>query len=246
MLQQCDPIGSREPRRNNDCGGTVKAGLYARVSTAEQTLDQQLLELREVASARKYETVEYVDRGLSGALPEHRRPALQKMMDDAKRGKIKVIMCWDVSRLGRSVQIVVDLVERMRGFNVQFTTLRDNIDTTTAQGEFQFHVFAAMAQLARKMIGQNTRAKLALLKDQGVKLGRPHVGRQKKRKPVNIADVKKFKSMNPGSSLREIEAQFGISRMTVSRMLSQKGVAETDALPSMEGAEKEAVPQTGV
>ncbi len=205
----------------------MKAGLYARVSTDEQTLDQQLEELRRVAEARGYEAIEYVDHGLSGALPEHQRPSLQRMMKDAERGKIKVVICWDVSRLGRSVQIVVNLVERMHKYGTKFTTLRDNIDTTTAQGEFQFHVFAAMAQLMRKMISENTKAKLNLLKKKGVVLGRPAIGVRQSKPQVNADDVIRYAAANKDLTLREIGKHFKIGKSTVGRILSQKGVLKT-------------------
>lgn len=203
----------------------MRAGLYARVSTDEQTLEQQLQELRHVAKSREYESIEYIDHGRSGALPENMRPGLKQMMEDAKRHRINIVMCWDVSRLGRSMPIVVELVERLRGFKVQFATLRDNIDTMTPQGEFQFHVFAALAQLQRKMISQNTKAKLALLRDQGVILGRPRVEVQRKRKAVDPREVVKFYSISqPKPTLRQMETRFLISRMTVSRIL--KAAAE--------------------
>ena len=203
----------------------MKAGLYARVSTDEQTTEQQLVELRHMAESRGYKWAEYVDDGFSGALPEGKRPGLQKMMEDAHRGRIKVVMCWDVSRLGRSVQIVVNLVERLREYGVQFATLRDIIDTTTPQGEFQFHVFAALAQLNRKMISQNTKAKLAILKRRGVKLGPPTIANRKKRKAVDPQMI----TVRIGKmSYREIARELGIGKTTVQRYakampLSHKG-----------------------
>lgn len=207
----------------------MKAGLYARVSTDGQTTEQQLIELRQSATQRGWEITEYVDDGFSGALPESKRPALKRLMDDARSGKIKVVLCWDVSRFGRSVQIVVTAVETLRSHGVNFSTLKDNIDTTTPSGEFQFTVFAALAQLQRKMIGVNTKAALKLRRDRGMILGRPSIARRKKKPPVDPAAILR-RAAAGDLTIRQLGELFKVGKSTVARILknlSQKGPSKT-------------------
>jgi DNA invertase Pin-like site-specific DNA recombinase len=76
----------------------MKAAIYARISTVEQTADNQLIELRRYVEARGWTSAEFVDRGVSGS--KDRRPALDQLIADAKRRKFDVLICWRLDRLG--------------------------------------------------------------------------------------------------------------------------------------------------
>lgn len=95
---------------------TRRAAIYARVSTADQTTDNQLLRLREVAARAGWEIVQTFTETVSGA--SRSRPALDAMMADAARRRFDVVMAWDVSRLGRSLRDLVDLFESLRALKV--------------------------------------------------------------------------------------------------------------------------------
>ena len=77
----------------------MRAALYARVSTNDQVAENQLLELRRYATARGWEATEFVDRGVSGS--KDRRPALDALMDGARKRKIDVVVCWRLDRFGQ-------------------------------------------------------------------------------------------------------------------------------------------------
>jgi integrase len=84
----------------------MKAAIYARVSTTDQTCENQLLELRQYAKARGWTvTREYVDEGVSGA--KERRLALDALLKDAKRRRLDVVVCWRLDRLGRNLRHLV-------------------------------------------------------------------------------------------------------------------------------------------
>ena len=92
---------------------TKKVCLYARVSTKEQDCERQLIELREVAENHDYEVVaEYVDEGISGA--KKSRPALDQMLKDAMSRKFAMVMTLELSRLGRSVQNMCEIVDILK------------------------------------------------------------------------------------------------------------------------------------
>src|SRR4030095_16171178 len=79
-----------------------RAAVYARVSTSDQTCENQLLELRRYCEARGWRATEYVDTGISGS--KDRRPALDALLTDAKRRRFDVLVCWRLDRLGRNLR----------------------------------------------------------------------------------------------------------------------------------------------
>jgi DNA invertase Pin-like site-specific DNA recombinase len=111
----------------------MPAAIYARVSTGEQTADNQLLELRRYVEARGWTAVEFVDRGISGA--KDRRPALDAMVQDAMRRRFDVLVCWRLDRLGRNLRHLVTLIEELQSVGVAFISLGEGIDCTTPAGK---------------------------------------------------------------------------------------------------------------
>src|ERR1700724_3354163 len=97
------PVGSDSDCDHRANGAAImKAAIYARVSTFDQEPENQLQELRRYVSARNWTAVEYVDRGVSGA--KDRRPALDRLVTDAKRRGFDVVVCWRLDRLGRNLK----------------------------------------------------------------------------------------------------------------------------------------------
>lgn len=91
-----------------------KVCLYCRVSTAYQTSENQLRELRGVADRMGYEIVsEFIDNGISGAKSRKDRPALDEMIRMATQRKFEMVMCWSIDRLGRSLQHLVEILNEL-------------------------------------------------------------------------------------------------------------------------------------
>jgi len=104
-----------------------KAVLYARVSTADQNLDTQLHDLRQLAAQRGLEIVhEYTDC-ISGA--RSRRPGLDELMRDARRGRFQVALVWAADRMARSVKHFLDVLDELQRLNIEFVSFRENLDT---------------------------------------------------------------------------------------------------------------------
>ena len=91
----------------------MKAAIYARVSTLDQEPENQLQELRRYTQAREWVAVEYVDHGVSGA--KDRRPALDRLVADARRRKVDTVVVWRLDRLGRSLRHLVTLLDELQG-----------------------------------------------------------------------------------------------------------------------------------
>ena len=112
----------------------MRAGIYTRVSTSEQSVDNQLHELRSYADARSWTVTEYTDV-ISGA--KDRRPALDRMLKDARRRRLDSVVCWRLDRLGRSLKHLVNLLDELQALGVSFVSLNEGIDLGTPSGRLQ-------------------------------------------------------------------------------------------------------------
>lgn len=183
----------------------MTAALYARVSTTEQTCDNQLLELRQYCAARGWRVWrEFVDQGVSGA--KDRRPALDDLIAHARRRRFDIVVCWRLDRLGRNLRHLVMLLEELRDLGVGFVSLGEGIDLATPAGRLQLHILAALAEFERSRIQERVRAGLARVRAQGRRLGRPI-------QPIPLA---RLQAVN-GLSVRAAANQLQVSRSTLQR-----------------------------
>lgn len=153
----------------------IRAALYARVSTVNhgQDVGLQIDELRQVAKQRGWNVINtYIDEGISGS--KESRPALDQMMNDARRGKFDLLVVWKLDRLGRSLQHLLQILQELTSLNIQFVSVRDSgIDTTSPSGRLLLHLLGAFAEFERAMIRERVQAGVDRAKAKGVKLGRP-------------------------------------------------------------------------
>jgi len=148
--------------------------LYARVSHSSGSCERQLMELREVAENHDYEIVdEYVDAGISGARKS--RPELDRMLKDAMSRKFEMVMTLCLSRLGRSVSNMCEIVDVMKSKKIDLFIKNQNISTDTIVGEFFYNVINAVHQFQRDQIRENVISGLENWKrnNPDKKLGRP-------------------------------------------------------------------------
>ena len=186
-----------------------KIAIYARVSTSNgQNPETQLLALREYAQARKLTVFnEYVDT-ISGS--KDSRPALNQLMQDAKRRRIDAVVVWKFDRFARSTRHLVTALETFNALGVDFISLSESVDTSTPMGKMVFVVLGAVAELERSLIKERVLLGLKRAKAQGIKLGRPRVS----------IDLDKLRELHgKGLSHRKIATQIGISHASVGRAL---------------------------
>ena len=188
----------------------MQAAVYARVSTSDQTCENQLLELRRYVAARGWTLHrEYVDQGVSGA--KDRRVALDQLVTDARRRRFDVLVVWRLDRLGRNLRHLVTLLDDLQAVGVAFVSLGEGIDATTPAGRLQMHLLAAIAEFERARIAERVLAGLQRARAQGKRLGRP----RRRIAETNLAAVN-------GLSQREAARRLGVPRSTVRRRLVQK------------------------
>jgi len=188
---------------------TPRVALYARVSTTDQSTDSQLLDLRRYVSERGWNIFkEYVDEGISGT--KDSRPALNELMNGAKKRRFDVVLVWRFDRFARSTKHLILALEEFKNLGIDFVSYQENIDTSSPLGSAIFTIISAVAQLERDIIAERVKAGLRRAKENGKKLGRPSAG-------VDPELVHRMRKQ--GFSHRAIAAQLGISHSTVGQIL---------------------------
>ena len=148
-----------------------RVAAYLRVSTDDQTVENQRRELAAYIEARGWTvTREYADEGISGS--KERRPALDELMRDAKRRRFDMVIVWSLDRLGRNLRHLVTLLDELQGLNIALVSLRDGLDLSTAAGRLQMQILAALAEFERSRLRERTISGLRRARAQGKRLGR--------------------------------------------------------------------------
>ena len=151
-----------------------KAVIYSRVSTNEQTVDNQLKVLREVAEKRGLEVVrEISDEGISGAAGRDARKGFDELIKGSIKNEWDIILVWDVSRLGRSLKHLVSFLEDIQCANCDMYIHQSGIDTSTPSGKMMFGMLSVFSEFERSMIRERVIAGQQRAKSEGKHIGRP-------------------------------------------------------------------------
>jgi DNA invertase Pin-like site-specific DNA recombinase len=189
-----------------------RVALYTRVSTDQQTTENQERELREIAARSGWQIVEvYRDHGVSGAKGRDQRPAFDALCKDATRRKFDMVMAWSVDRLGRSLQDLVAFLSELHTAGIDLFLHQQGIDTTTPAGKAMFQMMGVFAEFERAMIRDRVNAGLARAKAQGKTLGRPKISTEVERA---IAEALKA----GGMGIQRIAALHNVGTGTVQRI----------------------------
>jgi DNA invertase Pin-like site-specific DNA recombinase len=189
-----------------------RAALYLRVSTVDQHPETQLHDLRQFASQRGLQIVrEYTDHGFSGT--KARRPALDELMEDARRHKFDVLMVWSIDRLARSTKHLLQTLDELNGMGIQFLSQREAIDTEGPLGRAIIVIVSAIAELERCIMIERVRAGMRRAKIEGRRIGRA---------PLNVNRVVLLRDRERGLSLNQLAKAHGISKASVCRVLREE------------------------
>ena len=150
-----------------------RAVIYSRVSTNEQTVENQLKILREVAEKKGLEVVrEISDEGISGAKGRDDRKGFDELIKGSIKNEWDIILCFDVSRLGRSLKDLVSFLEDIQSARCDLYIHNSGIDTSTASGKMMFGMLSVFSEFERSMIRNRVIAGQQRAVANGVKLGR--------------------------------------------------------------------------
>lgn len=196
-----------------------RAAIYARVSTGEQTPENQLRVLREVADRAGWTVAaEYVETA-SGATAK--RAGLERMLADAARRKFDTLLCWDVSRLGRSLRDLVDIFETLRALKIDLVIHQQGIDTQTPAGIAMMQMSGVFAQFERAMIVERTKAGMARARARGAQIGRAPAG------DGTVAAIRSLRSqgLSMDRIARDLKIGKGVSQRVCQAFDREQGVA---------------------
>lgn len=188
---------------------TLRIAIYLRVSTNDQSTELQRNEILAYLKARGWDSFTiYEDVGKTGT--NDNRPALKKLIADAKQRKFDVVVCWKIDRLFRSLKHLILTLQEFDELGIKFISLKDQIDLTTSSGRLLMQIIGAMGEFEAALIKERVKAGLAAAKAKGKALGRPH-----KR---NDAEILKLRGA--GKTVRQIAEVLHISKSTVAAALS--------------------------
>jgi len=180
-----------------------RAAIYARVSTVGngQNPDVQLRELREYCERRGLTIQgEYVDVGISGS--KESRPELDRLMAVCKKRLVDAVIVYRYDRFARSLRQLVNALEEFRVLGIDFISIHEGVDTSTANGRLVFGIFASIAEFERELTIDRVRSGLAHAKSRGVRLGRPKA-------VVDASAIAVLRAQ--GASWKAVAAQLGVS-----------------------------------
>ena len=190
-----------------------KVCVYARCSTSDQQVSNQLIEIRDHCSKMGWEIVkEYTDEGLSGTLSRDKRPAFNEMIKDGYRKKFDSVVCWDISRLGRSMKELILFLSDMKDLDIGICSLRQGFDTSTSMGSIMYQFVGILSEWEASMISERTLAGLERARREGKTLGRRKVTDD--RMTAKIIELRSEKK-----SLRAIASEVGVSTGTIRKVL---------------------------
>jgi len=189
---------------------STRVAIYCRVSTLDQSTDSQLLDLRRYTRERNWHVFrEYCDNGISGT--KDNRPALNQLMDDAKKRKFDVVLVWRFDRFARSTKHLILALEEFRNLGIDFVSYQENIDTSSPLGSAIFTIISAVAQLERDIIAERVKAGLRRAVEAGKQLGRPNGT------SLDVEAIHRLRS--EGLSLMRIAKALKTSKSSIARLL---------------------------
>ena len=189
----------------------MRAALYLRVSTDEQTTHNQYQELWATAACAGWTIGEvFEDAGISGSKGRDQRPAFDRLHRAIARREIDVVMAWSVDRLGRSLQDLVAFLAELRAAGIDLYLHQQGVDTTTPAGRALFQMLGVFAEFERAIIVERVRAGIARARLEGKHLGRPYVS----------AEVEQAirAALATGKGIRKVAREIGVGVSVVQRI----------------------------
>jgi DNA invertase Pin-like site-specific DNA recombinase len=187
-----------------------RAALYSRISTGDQHLETQLLDLRELAKQHGLEIVREYGDVISGA--KSKRPGLDQLMSDARRHRFDVVLVAAFDRIARNVRHFLEVLDKLNHLNIQFISLRESVDTGGPLGRALLTIIGAIAELERSLIVERVKAGMRRAKLEGRRIGRT---------PLNIDRQQVVEDRRSGISLTKVAQRHKISRASVCRLMKE-------------------------
>ena len=185
-----------------------RAALYLRVSTDEQSTDNQRPDVEQLARARGLELVTVYEEHRSAV--KH-RPRFEAMLEDAHRGRFEVLVVWALDRFGRSMVGNMQAVLSLDRCGVQVVSVRESwLDTGGPVRSLLLAIFSWVAEQERSQLVARTKAGVERARKRGIHVGRP---------AARVDVVRAAALRDAGASLRDVAKKLGVPRTTLMRAL---------------------------
>lgn len=201
-----------------------RVAIYTRVSTDEQTTENQLRDLQRAAQKNDWQIV-YVfrDEGVSGSKALFRREEGKKLKQAIERGEIDLLASWSIDRLGRSLSDLVSTLSELDSKGVGLYLDQQRIDTTTPGGRAMFQLLGVFAEFERALIQERVKSGMARAAAAGKSIGRPRIPVERQNQILALKAQ--------GKGVKKIAAELRTGVGTVMRILgSEKMTRERVAL----------------
>jgi len=201
-----------------------RCGIYLRVSTDQQTTENQFRILNEVAERSGWTIVQvFEDAGISGAKSRDQRPGYDALLKAVHRREIDMVAAFAVDRLGRSLPDLVAFLSDIQARGCDLYLHVQAVDTSTPSGRMLFQMLAVFAEFERSIITTRINAGLDRARAKGTRLGRPAIA------SIDLKPVRD--RLNRGQSIRTIAKATGFSTATVQRV-KRSMVTIKEAVPA--------------
>jgi len=199
----------------------MRVAIYTRVSTAQQTTQNQLIELRELAQRAGWTIVDEYSEVVSGTKGASDRSELARMLLDASRKRFDKIVVWSVDRLGRDMTNLVYVLNELNELGIHLFSYKQGLDTETAMGKTFFYMTGIFAELENNMRKERQQIGIKRAIAGGAKFGR--------KSKLDQRMMYKIRSLRDQKlSMRKIASQLNISVATVHKGCSEMSVEKTD------------------
>ncbi len=188
-----------------------RVGIYARCSTSDQSTDMQLNDLEQYSKERGFKIYRiYKDNGISGT--QESRPSLNELMNDARKKRFNIVLCWRFDRFARSSKHLITALHEFKNLGIDFVSYQENIDTSSPLGEAIFTIISAMSKLERDVIAERVKGGLRKAKANGKRLGRP-------KSAVDTDKIVEYRKQK--KSIRQIARELNLTNNLVFRTLQK-------------------------
>lgn len=175
---------------------------YARASKDDQNLDRQIDQLK------KFGTEKIIQEKYTGT--KRNRPGIEQLLQTIRKGDIVVVE--SISRLGRNTLDILNLIQELDHMQIQFVSLKENMNTSTPTGKAMLQMMSVIAELERNLLADRVREGIEASKKRGVVIGRPKVSQEKldiairmyKSGDYSVKEIIETNQISTGTFYREI------------------------------------------
>lgn len=194
---------------------TRRAVIYARVSTGEQSIRNQVRELRALAQRHSWDVGQvFTDEGISGAHGRDKRPGLDALLKGVVARDFDIVLAWSIDRLGRSLRDLLSLLDELREKRVDLYLHQQKLDTSTLSGKALFQMLGVFAEFERGMIRERVKAGIERARADGTTLGRP-------RSPL-ATEARIRRELGKGLGIRRVARALKCGTGTVQRVAKSR------------------------